>query len=162
MTAQAAKAKPNTTDATGRGMWDPIPLQTAAQGTERLERIPLEEIHESALNPRQQFDATALEQLMDSLLQTGQLTPVVVRPRPEGGYELGAGHRRQTKSEMLITEIADRVGTTPANLSERAKRCGWGPRPKKDAAKAATKKCKACGSTVGADRESCPACGIPA
>ena len=66
----------------------------------------------------------------------------------------------KTKPDMLIAEIADRVGTTAANLTERAKRCDWGPRPTKATGPTTTKKCRACGSTV-TPGQACPACGIP-
>ncbi len=59
-----------------------------------LRRIPLAELHESPLNPREHYDAAALAELVASLLQTGQLTPIIVRPRKAGGYEIAAGHRR--------------------------------------------------------------------
>lgn len=59
-----------------------------------LQLIPLTELHESPLNPRQHFDPVQLASLTDSMRQHGQLTPVLVRPRPAGGYELAAGHRR--------------------------------------------------------------------
>jgi ribosomal protein L32 len=67
----------------------------------------------------------------------------------------------KTKPDMTATEIADRVGTTPANLTDRAKRCGWGPRPTKATSPTTTKKCRACGSTVSPG-QACPACGVTA
>jgi len=67
-----------------------IPMAAAAV----LRRIPLAELHESPLNPREHYDTAALDELVASLLQTGQLTPIIVRPRKAGGYEIAAGHRR--------------------------------------------------------------------
>lgn len=61
----------------------------------RLERIPLEDLHDSPLNPRRHYAPDALEELATSLERTGQLEPVLVRPRPAGGYELASGHRRR-------------------------------------------------------------------
>lgn len=65
--------------------------------------IPLEEIHESSLNPRKHYDQQALEQLKDSLLASGQLTPIIVRPLKNGkGYELAAGHRRYRAARLAM------------------------------------------------------------
>lgn len=71
-----------------------------------LQRIPLEEIYDSPLNPRKHFAPAALKELADSLQRSGQLEPVLARPRPEGGYELAAGHRRRRAAVMAgLTEL---------------------------------------------------------
>jgi ParB/RepB/Spo0J family partition protein len=105
-----ARPKTKAAPVSAGGMWDPLPVSDPAAPesapalpAERLERIPIDQVHESPLNPRRHYDQGSLEQLMDSLLQTGQLTPVVVRPRREGGYELGAGHRRR-RAVLLACE----------------------------------------------------------
>jgi len=72
-----------------------------------LRRIPLAEIHESPHNPRTYYDPEALQQLADSLLQSGQLEPVLVRPRKSGGYELAAGHRRFRAAKLAIQQSPD-------------------------------------------------------
>jgi ParB family transcriptional regulator, chromosome partitioning protein len=66
---------------------------TATAPTLELQELELAEIHESPWNPRQQYDQAKLAELADSL-KSGQLTPVLVRPRTAGGFELAAGHRR--------------------------------------------------------------------
>jgi len=105
------------------GMWDPLPVPVpepdpnsqpsapedgaglpADGAPAELKRIPLAEIHESPLNPRRTYDPAKLAQLQDSLLATGQLTPVVVRPRAGGGYELGAGHRRRRAALLAVQQ----------------------------------------------------------
>jgi len=80
----------------------PLGMNTKARADE-LRRIPLAEIHESPLNPRKHFEPHALEELKDSLLAAGQLTPITVRPRKGGGYEIAAGHRRY-RAAKLATE----------------------------------------------------------
>src|ERR1043166_1993419 len=67
-----------------------------AQAEQRgeLKELVLSELHQSPWNPRTQYDELKLKELAESLLAQGQLTPIVVRPRREGGYEIGAGHRR--------------------------------------------------------------------
>jgi len=61
----------------------PLGMNTKARADE-LRRIPLAEIHESPHNPRTYYDPEALQQLADSLLQSGQLEPVLVRSRKSG------------------------------------------------------------------------------
>lgn len=74
-----------------------------------VRRIPLEQVHESPLNPRSHYDAAGIEELADSLLQTGQLTPAIVRPRVKGGYELAAGHRRLRALKRACEKSPDGV-----------------------------------------------------
>ena len=47
-----------------------------------------------------QGDLTKMTELVDSVKQYGVLVPALVRPKPEGGYEMVAGHRRLTASEL--------------------------------------------------------------
>jgi ParB family chromosome partitioning protein len=77
---------------------------------DELRRIPLAEIHESPHNPRTHYDPEALQQLADSLLQSGQLEPVLVRPRKGGGYELAAGHRRYRAAKLACQQSAGGAG----------------------------------------------------
>ena len=79
--------------------------QTSAPSEVR--RIPLAELHESPLNPREHYDAAALAELAASLLQTGQLTPIIVRPRKAGGFEIAAGHRRLRAAKIACAQQPD-------------------------------------------------------
>jgi len=72
-----------------------------------LRRIPLGELHESSHNPRQRYDEAALKELAASLLQTGQLTPIIVRSRKSGGYEIAAGHRRYRAATLAVKQQPD-------------------------------------------------------
>lgn len=71
-----------------------------AQPVAEVVYLPLHEIHESPLNPRTHYDAEALQQLAESLQASGQLESALVRPRPAGGYELAAGHRRYRAAKL--------------------------------------------------------------
>ncbi len=62
--------------------------------SDELREVPLELIAPSSNQPRRRFDARALEALAGSLGERGVLQPVLVRPKPGGGYELVAGERR--------------------------------------------------------------------
>lgn len=58
--------------------------------------IPIEQLHESALNPRRHFHEASLQELAASISEHGILTPLLARPSARGPmlYELAAGHRR--------------------------------------------------------------------
>ena len=59
-----------------------------------LAHVPIEQIHPNPRQPRKRFEHEATAGLADSLRAQGVIQPVVLRPRPEGGYELIAGERR--------------------------------------------------------------------
>lgn len=56
--------------------------------------LPVESITPNPNQPRQDFSAAALEELADSIRAKGVVQPLIVRPRPQGGYEIVAGERR--------------------------------------------------------------------
>lgn len=62
--------------------------------------IPLGELHESPWNPRKHFAQKTLEDLAESIRKVGILSPVLVRPRVAGGYEIAAGHRRSRAAKL--------------------------------------------------------------
>ncbi|MBI5014745.1 MAG: ParB/RepB/Spo0J family partition protein [Deltaproteobacteria bacterium] len=55
---------------------------------------PVEEVHPSPSQPRQEFDPETLEELAQSIREKGLIQPVVLRKRDTEGYELIAGERR--------------------------------------------------------------------
>jgi ParB family chromosome partitioning protein len=73
----------------GRGLSALLQAPSAA-----LKEVPLEEIAPNHRQPRTEFDDEALDGLAASIKAVGVLQPVVVRARPEGGYELIVGERR--------------------------------------------------------------------
>ncbi len=81
----------------------------ARDAGDHLERIPLAVLHESPLNPRQHYDPVALDELAGSLLASGQLTALIVRPRKAGGYEIAAGHRRYRAAKIARERSAKRA-----------------------------------------------------
>ena len=67
---------------------------------ETVRDIPLEEISDFPNHPfKVRMDASMME-MVESVKQYGVLVPALVRPKPEGGYELIAGHRRRKASEL--------------------------------------------------------------
>jgi ParB family chromosome partitioning protein len=87
-----------------------------ADSLPELVHLPLEAIHPNGRQPRRTFDAEATSGLADSIRAQGVLQPVVVRTRPDGGWELIAGERRwraakeagQPTVPALIREADDR------------------------------------------------------
>ena len=63
-------------------------------------RLPLSDLHECPMNPFAVREDPAMLELMDSVQKFGVLVPAIARPRPEGGYEIIAGHRRKRASEL--------------------------------------------------------------
>jgi ParB family chromosome partitioning protein len=60
----------------------------------KLAELPVDTIYANPRQPRRRFEPEATSGLASSIKQQGLLQPVVVRPRPAGGYELIAGERR--------------------------------------------------------------------
>lgn len=87
----------------GRGLDALFMQNTIEDGTTTL---PLEEIIPNKEQPRKQFDEDALADLADSIAQHGVLQPLLVRPMPDGSYQLVAGERRFRASRMAgLTEV---------------------------------------------------------
>ncbi len=69
-------------------------------------KVKLLDIEPNREQPRKQFDEDALAELSDSIAQHGVLQPLLVRPMPDGGYQLVAGERRWRASRMAgLTEV---------------------------------------------------------
>jgi ParB family chromosome partitioning protein len=67
---------------------------------EHVQRVPLDKIRPSAMQPRKSFSDDALKELADSIREQGVVQPLIVRER--GGYfELIAGERRWRASQLL-------------------------------------------------------------
>lgn len=71
-----------------------------ALDTERMREIPLAELFPFSGHPFQVRDDDAMRKMVESIVEHGVLSPGIARSRPEGGYELLAGHRRKRGSEL--------------------------------------------------------------
>ena len=71
---------------------------------EKVMEIPLSELHPFKGHPFKVKDDEAMMETADSIRQYGVLVPAIVRPDPNGGYELVAGHRRHRASELAGKE----------------------------------------------------------
>jgi len=77
----------------GRGL-DVLIGGALGEPSTELAHLPVEMIHPNPRQPRRRFEPEATAGLAGSIRAQGVLQPVVVRPRPAGGYELIAGERR--------------------------------------------------------------------
>ncbi len=77
-----------------RGLGRGLEVLMGGAGTTDLAHVPIELIHPSPRQPRKRFDHEATAGLAESIRAQGIIQPVVLRPRPDGGYELIAGERR--------------------------------------------------------------------
>ena len=67
---------------------------------EKVQEIPLGELHPFRNHPFKVKDDAAMQDTVDSVREYGVLVPAIARPDPDGGYELIAGHRRHHASEL--------------------------------------------------------------
>ena len=66
--------------------------------------IPLSEISDFPNHPFKVRMDESMADMAESVKQYGVLVPALVRPKPDGGYEMVAGHRRKKASELADTE----------------------------------------------------------
>jgi ParB family chromosome partitioning protein len=77
-----------------RGLGRGLEVLIGGAAQTELTHLPVETIHPNLRQPRKRHDSEALHGLADSVRVQGVIQPVVVRPRPAGGFELIAGERR--------------------------------------------------------------------
>lgn len=78
--------------------------------------VSLDQLHESALNPRRHYNEQALDELAASIQEHGIFTPLLVRPVMDG-FEIAAGHRRRraalraglSEVPVIIREMSDQL-----------------------------------------------------
>ena len=71
---------------------------------ERVQEIPLSELHPFEGHPFRVVDDEDMLKTAESVRDFGVLTPAIVRPDPDGGYEIISGHRRHRASELAGKE----------------------------------------------------------
>lgn len=67
---------------------------------ERVQEISLSELHPFEGHPFRVVDDEDMVKTVESIKEYGVLTPAIVRPDPDGGYEIISGHRRHHASEL--------------------------------------------------------------
>ena len=78
----------------------PVTAAPPPDNRDRVQRVPLNKVRPSALQPRKEFSADALKELADSIREQGVVQPLIVRERG-GFFELIAGERRWRASQLL-------------------------------------------------------------
>ena len=67
---------------------------------EQVQQIPIDVLHPFTNHPFKVLDDEAMTRTVESIAQYGVLAPLIARPRPEGGYEIISGHRRQYAAKL--------------------------------------------------------------
>ena len=70
------------------------------QQREQVQQIPIDALHPFTNHPFKVLDDEAMTRTVESIAQYGVLAPLIARPRPEGGYEIISGHRRQYAAKL--------------------------------------------------------------
>ena len=80
--------------------YDDIFSTEESRQTEQIQQIPITELHPFKNHPFKVLDDEAMQRTVESVAQFGVLAPLIARPRPEGGYEIISGHRRQPAAQL--------------------------------------------------------------
>ena len=70
------------------------------QQREQVKQIPIGELFPFKNHPFKVLDDESMQRTVESVEQYGVLSPLIARPRPEGGYEIISGHRRQHAAQL--------------------------------------------------------------
>ena len=70
------------------------------QQREQVQQIPIGELFPFKDHPFKVLDDESMQRTVESVEQYGVLSPLIARPRPEGGYEIISGHRRKHAAEL--------------------------------------------------------------
>ena len=90
----------------GLKSYDDLFKTDVGRKTEEIIPMQLSELKPFSEQPFKVLDNEDMEELVDSIKVNGVLSPIVVRPHPEGGYEILSGHRRARACEKAgITEV---------------------------------------------------------
>ena len=70
------------------------------QQREQVQQIPIGELFPFKNHPFKVLDDESMQRTVESVEQYGVLSPLIARPRAEGGYEIISGHRRQHAAQL--------------------------------------------------------------
>ena len=70
------------------------------QQREQVQQIPIGELFPFKNHPFKVLDDESMQRTVESVEQYGVLSPLIARPRPEGGYEIISGRRRQHAAQL--------------------------------------------------------------
>lgn len=75
-----------------------------AAAKEKRTEMPLSDLHSFEGHPFKVLDDELMEQTVESIKQIGVVSPLIVRPDPEGGFEILSGHRRLHAAQLAGLE----------------------------------------------------------
>ena len=81
-------------------LWGGDVIEKAHSQAEQVQQIPIDALHPFTNHPFKVLDDEAMTRTVESIAQYGVLSPLIARPRPEGGYEIISGHRRQYAAKL--------------------------------------------------------------
>ena len=86
--------------------YDSIFQNDEQRNSEEIKPVPISKLKPFEQQPFKVLLDESMDELVDSIKQSGVLTPVIARPHKDGGYEILSGHRRVKACELAgITEI---------------------------------------------------------
>ena len=86
--------------------YDSIFQNDEQRNSEEIKPVPISELKPYEQQPFKVLLDESMDELVDSIKQSGVLTPVIARPHKDGGYEILSGHRRVKACELAgMTEI---------------------------------------------------------
>lgn len=83
---------------------EPAAPPPSEQNPEQIQQLTLTELHPFPNHPFKVLDDEAMQRTVESIAQYGVLAPLIARSRPEGGYEILSGHRRQYAAKLAGLE----------------------------------------------------------
>ena len=86
------------------GVSEAEPASQNDKGSEQVQDILLSDLYPFKDHPFKVLDDEEMDKTVESIREFGVLTPAIVRPRDEGGYEIVSGHRRCHASEIAGKE----------------------------------------------------------
>ena len=79
-------------------------LEMSGAAAEQVQSIRISELHPFEGHPFKVLDDDSMAQTVESIQQMGIANPLIVRPDPDGGYEIISGHRRHHAAELAGLE----------------------------------------------------------
>lgn len=90
----------------GLTSYDDIFKSDEERNSEEIKSIPLSELKPFEEQPFKVLLDESMDELVESIQQSGVLSPIIARPHKDGGYEILSGHRRAKACEIAgITEV---------------------------------------------------------
>ena len=96
-------------------------MNESSDSSSEIKYIPISELYEFKNHPFKVRDNEKMEELILSIKEHGVLVPGIARIRPQGGYEIVAGHSRKHADEAIIVMVDSNIQREDILPSEKAK-----------------------------------------